>query len=68
MGHLVDNNSGKDAKSRLLLSDARSLSHVFVQNRPVRKYKEGDGKASYLLHPFDVWLQDRPSHIDAPPS
>lgn len=23
-------------------------------------------KAPYLVHPFDVWLQDAPSHTDAP--
>ncbi|VUC20162.1 unnamed protein product [Clonostachys rosea] len=43
-------------------------SHVFAQNREVRICKGGDrsDKLVFNPHPFDVWLRERDSHVDAP--
>ncbi|KAF2819247.1 HET-domain-containing protein [Ophiobolus disseminans] len=47
-------------------SSAQSGGYVYTLHREIRKYKEGDGKALWPVHSFDVWLKDAPSHIDAP--
>ncbi|KAI9872443.1 MAG: hypothetical protein M1830_001613 [Pleopsidium flavum] len=65
VGHLLSPNT-TDSEARMVLSDCKGAEQVFTQYRPVRKYKNGDGKAMQLLHPFDVWLHNRKEHTDAP--
>ncbi|KIX02781.1 uncharacterized protein Z518_08723 [Rhinocladiella mackenziei CBS 650.93] len=67
IGQLVSNDDTESLKKpAFALMNSRLQDHIATQYRPVWEYDQQEWKARALYHPLDVWLQDKPSHLDIP--